>query len=180
VIDRATCRTIICAELARHEHWYRTQAAGLARTVEADAMQLLSRGVGTDPNATQEEREEAARLAWQRVDAGRTRAAALRTLSRALRRMLGVFGGDPVRDKDAPPETRRQARVAMWEEEREARAALEGGQAPAQRPGDLTKAWLVQHADAVAMPFEHVPGCDGKRRPDIVCPACYEEPTNAP
>lgn len=179
VTDRAAVRALACAELARHEHWYRTQAAGLERTVEAHHVDLLTKGVEIDPDATTQERAQAMQAAWARIDVGRTRAAALRLVSRALRRILAVFGGEPIRDKEAPPETRRQARVRMWEDEQEARAEGGHGQAPGQRPGELTKAWLVQHADAVVLPFEHVLGCDGTRHPDIVCPACYEEPADA-
>lgn len=145
--DRATVRLVACAELAHHEHWYRTQAHALEKTVDADAMTLLTRGVDVDPDASQKEREDGARMAWQRVDAGRTRAKALRLVSRVLRRILGVLGGEPIHERDAVPETVRQARVGMFVQQQEERAETMSVRTPAHPAGDLTKNWLVQHAD---------------------------------
>lgn len=124
-MTRAASRDFARAELARHEHWYRTQAHGLDKAVEADADRLLAHGVETDADATQEERKAATLAAWQRVDEGRTRAAGLRLMARVLGLVLRAMGGTPIRDRDAPPETKRTVKRAMFGDEVEARAAGE-------------------------------------------------------
>ena len=129
------------AELARWEHWYRTQAHGLDKTVEADADRLLAHGVETDASATQEERRAATLAAWQRVDEGRTRAAGLRLVARVLGLVLRAMGGTPVRDRDAPPETKRTIRRAMFGDEVEAHAAGE------REPVRLDKGAMVEAAE---------------------------------
>lgn len=179
-MTRAASRDFARAELARWEYWYRTQAHGLDKAVEADADRLLAHGVETDTGATQEERRAATLAAWQRVDEGRTRAAGLRLVARVLRRVLGALGGEPIYDRDAVPETVRQARVGMFVERQEERAEAAGARTPAHAPGDLTKEWLVQHAeslgpDLVYLPHEHIPGCTGTPIDGFVCLACHDK-----
>lgn len=158
---RAIARDII----ADHEHWYRTQAHGLDKTVEADADQLLTRGVDLDPGATQEQRKAATLAAWQRVEAGRTRAAALRLVARILGLVLRAMGGTPKHDREAPPETARQARVGMFVESRGEESEWFGpNRAPKREPGDLNRAWVVKHADEVERSLgwpPHLDTCSG-------------------
>lgn len=141
MVTRAEVRAIARDIIAEHEHWYRTQAVALDRTVETDADQLLARGVDADPSTTQEQRKAATLAAWQRVDVGRTRAAALRLVARVLGLVLRAMRGTPKHDPNAVPETRRQARVAMFTDEVEARAALE------REPVRLDKSVMVEMAE---------------------------------
>jgi hypothetical protein len=168
-VTRAEVRTIARDIIADLEHWYRTQAAALDKAVEVDADQLLARGVDADPSTTQEQRKAATLAAWQRVDVGRTRAAALRLVARVLGLVLRAMRGTPKHDPNAVPETRRQARVAMFVERQEEQAEPTGHRAPpAHGPGDLTKAWLVGHA------AELTPELDicGDRGIEGVCGPC--------
>lgn len=216
--DRVAARVIACDILARWEREARVNGQGLKTVVELDAVRLLKPGgLELPDDATAGDRVIAERDAWARVDEGRARADAWRLVSRVLRRILAVLGGAPIYDREAPPETARQARVGMFVESRgEESEWFASSRVPNREPGDLNKVWVVAHADdvektlgwppfvdtcsgcglaaskgqrtcalgdacegLVSLPHAHVPGCDGKRRADVVCPACYEEPPNA-
>lgn len=138
MVSRSAVRVIACDKLAQWEREARIGAHGLKTTVEVDATQLLTKGVDLPPDATEGDRTVALQQAWARVDEGRTRADALRLVSRVLRRVLRVLGGEPIYDREAPPETVRQTRVGMFAEE---------VQAGEREPVRLDKGVMVEAAE---------------------------------
>ena len=150
-MSRTAIRVIACDILARWEREARVNGQGLKTAVELDAVRLLKPGgLELPDDATEGDRVIAEQDAWARVDEGRVRADAWRLVSRVLRRILAVLGGAPIYDREAPPETARQARVGMFVESRgEESEWFTSSRIPNREPGDLNKAWVVAHADEV-------------------------------
>lgn len=114
-----TFRDIARDEIARLEHHYRTQSRALWLTVEADHVEILTHGPDVPEGATPGDRAEALASALDRVHEGKTRAVGLRRVGRVLRLVLRAMGGEPIYDRDAVPETVRQARIGLAHDEQE-------------------------------------------------------------
>lgn len=109
--DRASVRSVACAELVALEHRCRRDGAGLNTAAELDATRLLSTGLDLPEGLTNEQRADALARAWQRVDKARLRSQVLRCMAGLLRPLLVDLGLEPVYDFDAPPETVRTHEV---------------------------------------------------------------------
>lgn len=151
-------RGIVGEILASWEDAANTAAIDCHNNAEDDASRLLRYGLELPTSATQEEREDAMRLAWEAVENGREMAKAWRLVSDKLRRLLRAMRVENYSQRRAK-ETNQPA--APWQKHHEHEVMMQTARVEPRKieraPVALDKGKIEMEARTNGLWVEHEP-----------------------